>query len=305
MERNFKYTNIDLGILTVKIPIIEIGNKNSDKKLAITCCVHGNETSSLFIINEVLNIINENLLKGYIKVILISNPIANYFNKRCSPQDIQDMNRLAPGNNNGTVTERICRVVMNEIISCNYYIDIHEWSLPSLLQGIVLENSQNSTKEISEKMIDVFKPDILTVLDSKYIHSIYGFINEKRQIPGFTIELSSDTVNNKIEEERVVKSLVNLLIYLDIYDDTKYNYTMDNYLVIKEVHRYIAQKSGLFFPDKKVGDNTKKGDRIGYLLDLNLNDKIELYNVGDYTTVLELLPKKYVNAGDLIGIIGK
>ena len=265
MERNFKYTNIDLGILTVKIPIIEIGNKNSDKKLAITCCVHGNETSSLFIINEVLNIINENLLKGYIKVILISNPIANYFNKRCSPQDIQDMNRLAPGNNNGTVTERICRVVMNEIISCNYYIDIHEWSLPSLLQGIVLENSQNSTKEISEKMIDVFKPDILTVLDSKYIH----------------------------------------LIYLDIYDDTKYNYPMDNYLVIKEVHRYIAQKSGLFFPDKKVGDNTKKGDRIGYLLDLNLNDKIELYNVGDYTTVLELLPKKYVNAGDLIGIIGK
>lgn len=107
-------------------------------------------------------------------------------------------------------------------------------------------------------MIDVFKPDILTVLDSKYIHSIYGFINEKRQIPGFTIELSSDTVNNKIEEERVVKSLVNLLIYLDIYDDTKYNYPMDNYLVIKEVHRYIAQKSGLFFPDKKVGDNTKK-----------------------------------------------
>ena len=145
----------------------------------------------------------------------------------------------------------------------------------------------------------------MTVLDSKYIHSIYGFINEKRQIPGFTIELSSDTVNNKIEEERVVKSLVNLLIYLDIYDDTKYNYPMDNYLVIKEVHRYIAQKSGLFFPDKKVGDNTKKGDRIGYLLDLNLNDKIELYNVGDYTTVLELLPKKYVNAGDLIGIIGK
>jgi len=202
MERNFKYTNIDLGILTVKIPIIEIGNKNSDKKLAITCCVHGNETSSLFIINEVLNIINENLLKGYIKVILISNPIANYFNKRCSPQDIQDMNRLAPGNNNGTVTERICRVVMNEIISCNYYIDIHEWSLPSLLQGIVLENSQNSTKEISEKMIDVFKPDILTVLDSKYIHSIYGFINEKRQIPGFTIELSSDTVNNKIADGR-------------------------------------------------------------------------------------------------------
>lgn len=305
MERNFKYNNIDLGILTVKVPIIEIGNKNSDKKLAITCCVHGNETASLFVINEMLNLINQKLLKGYIKIILISNPIANYFNKRCSPQDIQDMNRVAPGNNNGTVTERICRAILNEIITCNYYIDIHEWNLSSLLQGIVLENSNNSTKEISEKMIDIFKPDILTVLDSKYIHSIYGFINEKRQIPGFTIELSSDTVDNKSKEERVVKSLVNVLIYLDIYDDTKYNYQKNSYLVINDIDKYIAQKSGLFFPDKKVGDNIKKGDRIGYLLDLNFNDKIELYNVGDYTTVLELLPKKYVNAGDLIGIIGK
>ena len=305
MKKNFRFNNIDLGVLDVKIPIIEIGNENSDKKLAITCCVHGNETTGLFIVNEMLNKINENMLKGYIKIILISNPIANYFNNRCSPQDTQDMNRVAPGNNNGTVTERVCKTVINEIVSCNYYIDIHEWILPSLLQGILIENSQNNTKEISEKMIDVFKPDILTVLDKKYIHSVYGFINEKMQIPGFTIELSKDTIEDKIKEERVVKSLINVLISLDIYDSTEYNCSKDYCLVIKEVDRFIAQKSGLFYPDKKIGDNIKKGDRIGYLLDLNLNNKIELYNEGDYTIVIELLPKKFVNPGDLIGIIGK
>lgn len=305
MKGNFKYTNIDLGILNVRIPILEIGNENSEKKLAITCCVHGNETSSLFIINDIINIINEKQLNGYIKIILISNPIASYFNKRCSPQDIQDMNRVAPGNNNGTVTERICRAVMNEIISCNHYIDIHEWNIPSLLQGIVLENTHNSTKEISEKMMNIFNPDIVTILDSKYLNSIYGFVNEIRQIPGFTIELSSDIIKNKYKEERVTKSLINLLVYLEIYKDTTFLDMKYNYLTIKEINRFIAQKSGLFFPDKKVGDNIKNGDRIGYLLNLNLNDKIELYNEGDYTKVLELSTKKYVNAGDLIGIIGK
>lgn len=305
MEPKFKYSNIDLGILNVKIPILEIGKQDSKKRMAITCCIHGNETSSLFIIQSILSAIDENKLKGYMKIILISNPIANFFNGRCSPKDLQDMNRVAPGNNDGSITERVCRAVLNEIILCNYYIDIHEWSIQSLIQCIVMENTDANVQEESKKMIDIFNPDIVTILDSRYINSVYGFLNIKRKIPGFTLELSNNTINNDIEKERIVKSIINILVYLEIYDEQNEYFNNNSYVKIKKVEKYITQRSGLFFPEKKIGDKIKKEDRIGYLLDLNLKDRIELYWKEDKGIVIQMLTKKYVNAGELVYIIAE
>lgn len=305
MNKKFKYINIDLGIIEAKIPIIEIGKKNLKKSLAITCCIHGNETSSLYIIRNMLQNIKDNNLNGYVKIILISNPIAAFFNSRCSPKDIQDMNRVVPGNNNGTITERICRCILNEILLCDYYIDIHEWSLHSLLQGIVVENNSENIKKISSEMLKVFNPDIVTTLSSKYLHSMYGFLNARKNIPGFVIELSSDTIYDNIKEERVVKSLINVLRYLKISNQEEEKIDKKNYVVIGDVNRYVAQKSGLFFPEKKVGDEIRKGEEIGFILDLDLETKEILYNEENTGLIIQLAMKKMINAGDLIYIVSK
>lgn len=304
MNRKFKYINIDLGIIEAKIPIIEIGKKNLKNSLAITCCIHGNETSSLYIINDLLKNIKDSELNGYVKIILISNPIATFFNSRCSPKDIQDMNRTAPGNNNGTITERICRCVLNEIISCDYYIDIHEWSIHSLLQGIVMECNNEDIKKVSNEMLTTFNPDIVTKIGSKYIHSIYGFLNERKNLPGFVIELSSDTIGNKIKEERVVNSLINVLIYLKISNQKK-KINKRKYTLISDVSRCVAQKTGLFFPEKKVGDRIKKGESIGFILGLYLETKEVLYNEENTGLIIQLSMKKMISAGDLIYTISK
>lgn len=304
IRKNFKYIGIDLGTIDVKIPVVEIGENNANNRLAISCCVHGNETSSLFIIENLLKTIKTYTLDGYIKIILISNPIATFFHGRCSPQDMQDMNRIAPGNDNGTVSERICRYVLNEIISCNYYIDIHEWAIPSLLQGILVDNPRKEVEAISKGILNMFNPDIITTIDSRYVNSMYGFLNRIKCIPGITIELSNDVSSNAAKEQRVVQSLLNVIKYLKIYTQTDIILSKKNWITVKKVKTLIAQKNGLFFPLRTVGCNIKNKDKIGFIMDLDFQKKTDLYTQGN-GVIIQLSTKKFVNAGDLICTIGK
>lgn len=308
MKKSFKYKKIDLGTLEVKIPILEFGESSSNASIAITCCVHGNESSSLFIIEKLVQLLNNIKITGKIKIITVSNPIATMFNSRTSPKDSKDMNRSAPGNENGTTTDIICKEIIKEISECDYYIDLHEWEIPALLQCILIENENENVRKKNYEIMKVFNPEIVVQLDKMYRSSIYGYINIEKKIPGMAIELPNMNCISDEKQEKIIESLLRVFNYLNITQEEKENIHYINEKAIfdiKKVDRYIAKKQGLFFPLKELGQIISINEKVGYILDLNMEDKEMLSNIQEKGLIIHLSAKKIVNPGDLIFTIAE
>ena len=65
-------------------------------------------------------------LKGSIRVIPVTNPLAMQADKRNAPVDQLDLNRVFPGSPDGSYTERIAYTIVNEALpNVDYVIDLH------------------------------------------------------------------------------------------------------------------------------------------------------------------------------------
>lgn len=299
MKHEFKYITLDIGAVDVKIPVIEVGN-NQQPSMVITCCIHGNETTSLFIIKRLLDELKSTIMIGTVKIIVISNPLASLFNTRVSPKDFQDMNRIAPGNSHGTISEMICSKIINEIAIVDYYIDMHEWSISSVLQGILIENKNETVAKQSQEIMKVFNPDAITELGEKHNKSVYGFANIKENKPGIAIEMPNKNCITDITEKRITNSIINVLGQLNITRAREGGFQETRAKYIEKMRTHTASRQGMFFPIAKLGTTLKKGDIIGYLLDLDLITKEKLCSDIDAQYLMQILDKSFVNPGDLI-----
>src|SRR2546430_12673323 len=65
-------------------------------------------------------------LIGTLRVVPVSNPLAMEADARCAPLDVLDLNRVFPGNPNGSHTERLAAVLAEHAVAgADVLIDLH------------------------------------------------------------------------------------------------------------------------------------------------------------------------------------
>lgn len=299
---NFKKKCIEVGSVSICLPIVEIGN-NRGKSLAITCGVHGNEATGILLIAELMKRIEKEELNGNIKFILSANPLASLFNCRVSWLDYQDLNRIAPGNPYGTCSERVCRAVLEEVMSQEYFIDLHEWPrTESLIQGIVINDGKDKT---SLEMLKVFNPEVKLIIDSSdYANSLYAYAHNKKNKKGFALEIPNSNVITLEHHDRIINSLINVLHYLKILNKPATTY-LDKSLTITQTRALISQYNGIFYPLKKIGTRLKANAQIGYVLEYDMKTKHILKNPDENAVIINLAPNTVIKAGDLLCTVAK
>jgi predicted deacylase len=94
----------DLGLLPISIPIRTIGKGNI--KISIVAGIHGEESSSLLIIDRIIEAINIKNIGVEINFILAANLLSQALRTRENPVDKLDLNRVFPGDDNCEVTKK-------------------------------------------------------------------------------------------------------------------------------------------------------------------------------------------------------
>src|SRR2546426_8531323 len=65
-------------------------------------------------------------LIGTLRVVPVSNPLAMEADARCAPLDVLDLNRVFPGNPNGSHTERLAAILTEHAVNgADVFIDLH------------------------------------------------------------------------------------------------------------------------------------------------------------------------------------
>lgn len=259
--------------LATSIPFTIIHGAQKGKVLALVAGIHGYEYPPILALYRLKEMIDPGELTGTLILVHIAN--LQSFQKRIiyyNPYDWKNLNRVFPGEPDGTISQRIAHVIKSEVVDkCDYLIDMHcgdgnEALIPYTYWMISGDESQDRiSKEmalafgIKHIIIDKSRTKDLTL--SKYLGNTAVLLAK----PAITTE--SGFLGN-MDEESIVRNVKGILNVMKLFKMIEGKPEMDlDAIWIDKYEVVYSDADGLFFPLTKMGYYVKKGEKVGYLTD--------------------------------------
>lgn len=260
------------GVQT-RIPVTVVNGSKSGKVLALVAGVHGYEYPPILALYRLKSAIDPADLSGTLILVHIAN--LQSFQKRTiyyNPNDWKNLNRVFPGDPEGTISQRVAYVLKKEVIDrCDYLIDMHcgdgnEALIPYTYWMI---SGNKELDELSKKMALAFGIKYIIIdqsrtkdlSDSKYLGNTAVLFKK----PAITTESG---YLGKTDEESIVRNTRGALSVMRLFrmidgepDMASDPIWIDKYEVI------YSEADGLFYPLTEMGYYVQKGEKVGYLTD--------------------------------------
>jgi predicted deacylase len=98
--------------------------------VALIAGVHGDEDEGVLAIRRVLRMLEGKEISGSVRALAVANPLARAACARETPEDGKNLARVFPGDAMGSVTDKIARIVTDEVIAgSDLMIDLHSAGL--------------------------------------------------------------------------------------------------------------------------------------------------------------------------------
>lgn len=255
------------------IPVTVINGKRSGKILALVAGVHGYEYPPILALYRIKDRLAPPDLAGSVIIVHIAN--LPTFQKRMiyySPSDWKNLNRVFPGRPDGTLSERTAYVLTEEVIKkCDVLVDLHcgdgnEALIPYsywMVSGRqdIDDRSRALTLAFGLRHIIIDETRSKDIRDSKFLGNTAVLLGK----PAVTTEAG---FLGRTDEESIglnVDGILSLMRFLEmiggspkIVEDPVW---IDRYEVVN------SPADGLFFPETKVGEYVRKGERVGTVRD--------------------------------------
>ena len=261
-----------------KFPITVINGSKEGKTLLITSGIHGGEYPCIETTIELAQEINPKDVSGQIVMIYPVNVSAYY--ERISyimPEDGKNINRLFPGDKDGTLGDKIAYVLTNEYQDkSDFYIDMHGGDIHEYLPPYVYYPGIGENKEALEYAEKASK-----VLNAKYrvkSSATTGAYNSCaiRGIPSLLVERGGRGLWSKEEVESYKEDIKNVMRFLEILPGGVKNTNVESTLITKAVY-LDATETGCWYPAVELEEKVKAGQMIGEIKDFFGNTLAQYY----------------------------
>ena len=243
-----------------------IRNVNQDKRICIVTGTHGDELEGQYVCFRLNQIIQQNLekLNGTVEIYPALNPLGIDSITRGIPGFDLDMNRIFPGNQDGTMAEQAAYTIIRDLQGADMVIDIHSSNI--FLREIpqVRINVQTADKLVPyAKLLDVdfiWVHEAATVLEATLAHSLNSL-----NTPTLVVEMGVGMRINHGYGNRLVNGILNLMHAMGIWGEAPEDICMPNPTVSigNQVNFINADASGVFLTEIKNNMIVEKGEKIG------------------------------------------
>lgn len=274
-----------------------IKNGKNKKRICIVSGTHGDELEGQYVCWELIRRVKENLdnLDGCLEIYPALNPLGVNSMTRGIPQFDLDMNRIFPGNENGTFAEYTAAKIIDDISGAAAVVDIHA--------------SNIFLREIPQVRINEISADLLVPL-ARHVNTDFIWVHSNATVLEGTLAYSLNTtgtpclvvemgVGMRITENygnQLVDGIFNLMCELGIWKGEAPEVREPIISRDEKVSFMNANESGVFLPVAKHGDRLKKGGEIGKIINPLTGEIIEnifspvdglLFTVREYPVVYE------------------
>jgi predicted deacylase len=290
MKNKMEQLKINIqDFLKTELEIFEFGS--GEPEVLITGGIHGGEATGIYVAQKLVKYLEKNeILKGKVKIIPICNPTAYRRKERTSPYDDLDMNRIFPGDKNGTITQRTANEIYNQAIDVDYLIDLHCCGSYGFSYTLALWQDNLEVEQFAKKL------DIPILVQSSGAEGQLFVELTKKGKKALIIELPGGGNISEVDlkaGEEAYNALLNFLGHTGIID---YDTYMPNPQECDKLMPLRADEEGLFLTDHIAGDVIEEDMLVAHIN----NKEIKASKKG---TLTSLRPPGFVFKGDYLGAI--
>ena len=265
-------------IVSTALPINErfairkniIKNGKGNRRVCIVTGTHGDELEGQMVCYLVAKHLNEHLdlLDGTVEIYPALNPLGIDTIQRGIPNFDLDMNRIFPGNPNGTMAEQAAHLIVEDLKGADLVFDIHSSNLYLRETPQVRINVLNEKElvPLAQRLnIDfVWVHDAATVLESTLAHSLNS-TGTKCLVAELGV---GQRINHKMCN-RLTLGIFNLMRDLGMWKGEIQQSLISNPIVCKgdNVEFLNAATSGIFITELKCGVVVAEGEEIGQIVE--------------------------------------
>ena len=245
------------------IPHVLLCGMQEGPTVLISAGIHNAEYVGIQAAIELSNELDVNEIHGNIIILPLANR-SGFENRTMSVvyEDGKNLNRVFPGDKNGSESDRLAHMIFDVFISnVDAYIDLHSGDGFESLIPYAYYLGDSPQESTARKMIDCINTQYYVrsrcrtggAYNLASVHGIPSILIERGQLSLFS--------RKEIEEDK--EDVLNVLRGLGVLSGQANSYPKTELLEYSD----DAPFTGCWYPEKKVGDNIKEGEKLGEIRD--------------------------------------
>jgi predicted deacylase len=290
------------------MPITVIHGRKPGPVLGLIAGIHGCEYPPIIALQQLPLLLDPATISGTVILVHLANVSAFlgrsvYYN----PTDHKNLNRVFPGNKNGSITECIAWTISHKLFPrFNFFIDVHAGDASEDLHpyvGYVVYGQQTAT---AKKMAEAMGFEWIMRSERSFADSLptqYATSEAIAQgIPAVAIECGKLGVVTRAEVEKINDGLMNVMRALQLLPGKPA--PVNKAIEITKRVTINSEYTGIFYSDYKSGQLIKKGMRLGIITDLFGKPLHEVISPVD-GFIIYMIATPPVNKGELLFNLGQ
>ena len=301
---------MEVTISNIPLPIDEhymikkqrLSSGDSQTRLCIVSGIHGDELEGQYVCYKLQEKLGKLIgsWNGIVDIYPCLNPLGVDSITRKVPMFDLDMNRIFPGDAQGSMVEYVTKCIIDDIVGANLVIDIHASNiyLREIPQIRINERQKEKLLPMAKwlNMDYIWVHSASTVLESTFAYSL-----NEQWTPTLVVEMGVGMRLTPSYGDRLCDGIFNAMIHLGMMEIQKLSIKKPIISTDGQVHFLNASCSGLFIPLAHHENLVHKNDLIGRIVNpLNGTVKSEVLSPCD-GLLFTLREYPIVNEGNLLG----
>ena len=248
---------------------LESGDGEKKKRISIITGVHGDELEGQFVCFEVSRRIQEHpeYLNGIVDIYPAMNPLGIDSITRGIPAFDLDMNRVFPGNEDGSMTEYMAAKIIEDLVGSDLCIDIHASNI------FLTEIPQVRINELHRDWLVPIAKDLNVDLiwvhsNSTVLESTLAYSLNSRNTPTLVVEMGVGMRITKAYCEQLVNGIFHVMKKMGMWNGPAEQPRTPMLAEKEDAVAFLnAPIAGIFISQANHGDYLKAGDEIGVIVD--------------------------------------
>jgi uncharacterized protein len=309
-QKTSGFIEVPAGVdAALQIPVVVVNGAKPGPVLSIVAGSHGTEYATIIAVERLIHELDPEEISGVVILVPLVN-VNSFLQKvpHLNPVDGKNMNRMFPGKQDGTQTDRASWLITKDVVEqSDYLIDMHGGDLDEDLRPYSYWTRTGNPKldSVTHEMVLAFGLDNIIIFDdrptdpnnSRYLDNT-AITRDKPAIiveAGYAGNVETDDVN------RIVQGCIAVMRDRKMLpgDVT----AVENPVWYSKVETLTSDQTGIFYPVVHRGIYVQQGMRVGYVTDF-FGNRIEDVRAPVSGVVLHICAVPSMKKGDNLIDIG-
>ena len=265
--------------IEAEITAITISGTQSEPKIYVGGCTHGDELNGVVAVLKLIKVIQEHELQGTVILVPIQNPVAFEYRERLNPFDPIDPDWVHPGKADGTYSQKMKHALTSFSKDADCVIDLHTSGRGGLNNPMIYvpPETGNGAGQRSLELAKCFGGDRLVFGDdeAEYDWPVkftmpFAAVREGRMGLYAEAGMGGSSIPEPKFVDYFVTGVLNIMIFMGMI---KGNVTKQGERVIIQPDKtelgIVSPSEGIFMPTVSIGEKIKSGALLAELWSLD------------------------------------